>query len=133
VSRETVLVRAQTAALAGMVDTVTVKRLNPATTVTNADTGVITPGWTTVYTGVAKVQQRTLIARPSTVAEAEVYVSRLELHLPMTAAGVLADDIVTVTASPHNANLVGHVYHVRGPMPGTWRSAQRFEVIEVTS
>lgn len=128
-----VLSRAQSAALALMVDAVIVKRLNPATTTTNTDTGVITAAYTTIYTGPCKIQQRSGIARPATVGEAEVFVSRLELHVPVTVTGILSDDVATVTASVHDPDLVGRSFHVRELAHKTLASARRYSIVEVTS
>jgi hypothetical protein len=130
VSRETVIARAQAAALQGMVDTCTVQHKTGEAT---DATWHVTPTYSTTYAGVCKVQQRSLVARPENVGEAQVYVSRLELHLPMTAVGVVADDLVTITASLHTAAMVGTTYRVRALLEGSWRSALRFEIIQANS
>lgn len=130
-SAASVLARAQAAALALMVDTCTVKRL--ASTSTDPETGVITPTYTTVYSGVCKVQQRMPRAMPQSVGEAEVFVAHMELHLPVSVTGVASDDLVNVTASAYDADLLGRSWHIRSLAHKSFESARRFSMIEVTS
>lgn len=130
-SRQSVLARAKAAALAGMVDSCTVK--HPTGQFTSPETGAVTPTWSTTYSGVCKVQQRqNAIARPAKVGEAEVFIARLELHLPTTVTGVASDDLVTITAS-QLADLVGRTFRIRELGHKTWTSALRFQMVEVTS
>jgi Family of unknown function (DUF6093) len=131
VSRETVIARAQAAALQGMVDTCTVTRRTDVST--NPETGVVAAIYASIYTGPCKVQQRAGVARPETIGEAEVFLSRLELHVPVSVVGIASDDLVAITASPHDADLVGRVFHVRELAHKTWASARRYSMIEVTS
>ncbi len=129
-----VLSRAQAAALALMVDTCTVQRRpNGPTDPTNTETGVVTPAYTTIYTGVCKVRQRAGVARPATVGEAEIFLSRLELHVPVTVTGIASDDQVTITASAHDPDLVGRKFKVRELAHKSFPSARRYSIIEVTS
>ena len=130
-SAASVLARAQAAALALMVDTCTIRRL--ASTSTNADTGVITPTYTTIYSGACKVQQRVPRATPQTVGEAEVFVAHMELHLPVTVTGVASDDLVNITASAHDPDLLGRSWRIRSLAHKSFASARRFSMIEVTS
>ena len=130
-SRQSVLLRAQAAALAGMVDSCTVQ--HPSGQFTNPETGAVIAIYSTTYSGVCKVQQRqTAIARPAKVGEAEVFIARLEIHLPTTVTGAASDDLVTITAS-QLADLVGRTFRVRELGHKTWASALRFQMIEVTS
>lgn len=131
-SRETVLARAQAAAAQGMVDTCLVQRSSAGSTV-DPDTGRVTPVYATVYTGKCRVRQRVPRAQPQTLGEAEVFVARLELHIPVTVAGVASDDIVTITAAKHDQDLVGRTWHIRELAHATYLSARRFSMIEVTS
>lgn len=131
-SAVTAILRGRTAAERLMLDTVTVKRLT--STVTDPEFGTITPTYSTIYTGKAKIQrtQRASRVQPVSVGEAEVYESRLELHLPVTATGVTSDDIATVTASS-DADLVGQAFHVREPAAKTLQTARRFGIEWITS
>jgi len=128
---DSVLIRAQAAALKLMKDTCLVRRLT--STATNLETGATTPLYSTIYSGVCRIQQRSILARAFNVGEAEVYMTRLELHVPMSITGVLADDLVTITASPHDADLLNHYFRVRLLGHKTYASARRFELIEVLS
>lgn len=128
---DSILIRARAAALALMVDTCTITRL--VSTSTNPETGQVTPIYTTIYAGVCRIQQRSILARAFNVAEAEQYMVRLELHLPMTAVGVNADDITTMNTSLHDADLVGRLFRTRVLGHKTYASARRFELIEVLS
>lgn len=121
------------AAEALMLDACTVKRL--ASQVTDPETGVVTPTYTTIYTGKCKVQRTTRASRvaPTSVGEAEVFLARLELHLPVAASHVTSDDIATVTASALDPDLVGMVFHVRELAAKTLQTARRFGIELVTS
>jgi Family of unknown function (DUF6093) len=134
-SATSAILRGRTAALALMLDTVTVTRLDPAATTTDGETGVVTKVYTTVYTGKGKIQRTPRASRvqPASVGEAEIFMSRLELHLPLTATGVTTDDIATVTASPLDPDLVGMVFHIRERAAKTFQTARRFGVELVSS
>lgn len=132
-SATSAVLRGRTAAERLMLDTIVVTRL--ASTVTDPESGVVTPTYATVYTGKGKVQRTPQASRvtPTSVGEAEVFMSRLELHLPVAATGVTADDIVTVTASVLDADLVGKVFHVREIAVKTLQTARRFGIEVVAS
>ncbi len=127
------LLRGRTAAEQLMLDTITVTRLTSS--VTDGETGVVTPTYSTVYSGPAKVQRtgRQTTARPSEVGEAEVFMSRLEVHVPVSVVGISTDDIITVTASTLDPELVGQVFHVRQEAHKTFETARRLGVEEITS
>lgn len=131
-SAASVLARAQAAALLLMVDTCTIRRLGSPTA--DPETGVVTPAYTTVYSGACRVQQRsTAQARPHTIGEAAIFEAPLELHLPVTVTGVASDDLVAITASAHDADLLGRSWHIRELAHKSFASARRFSMIEVTS
>lgn len=116
-----------------MVDTCTVKRL--ASQVSDPETGVITPTYTTIYTGRCKVQRTShpTNSRPLNVGEAELFAAYIELHLPTSVLGVDSDDFATIDAAPLDADLVGTVFHLRELAHKTFQTARRFGVQEVTS
>lgn len=128
---DSVLIKAQAAALALMVDTCTIKRLT--STATNPETGSTTPLYSTIYSGVCRVQQRSILARAFNVAEAEVYMGRLELHIPVSVVGVQSDDVVTIVTSLHDGDLVNRVFSLRELGHKTYESARRFSIIEISS
>jgi hypothetical protein len=126
------LARGRAAALALMVDTVTITRVTGTTT--DPDTGVVTPTTSTVYTGTAKIQQGAVpLGEPKDLGEASILVVRLEVHLPVSATGVLADDVVTVTASALDPDLVGKRFVIRSVAHKSFLTARRCDVSEVTS
>lgn len=126
------LARGRAAAEALMVDTVTITRTTGSTT--DPDTGVVTPTTATVYSGRAKIQQsESPTGEFKNLGEASVLVVRLELHLPVSAAGVLVDDVVAVTASVLDPDLVGKRLVIRSVAHKTFLTARRCDVTEVTS
>lgn len=136
-SATSALMRGRARAQALMVDACTVTRLNRGATTTDPETGVVTPVYTTIYTGACKVQDagQSEVARPEEVGQAERYLSRLTLHVPVTdvTGGITSDDIVTVTASASDPGLVGQVFHVRMVSHKSWLTGRRFGIEEVTS
>lgn len=96
--------------------------------------GNVVPVYTSKYAGKCKVQQRTGVGvgQPQNVGEAAEFVSRLELHVPVSVTGVVPDDLVTITVSL-DADLVGRTFFIRELSHKTFLSARRFGLIEVTS
>jgi|SRR5215467_674567 len=129
--------RGRAAAERLMVDTVTVTRRTPNATHsdTNPETGAVSPAYATIYVGAAKVQSmsRQTVARPESVGDAEQFLTHREVHLPHSATDVAADDIVTVTASVLDPDLVGKVFHVRNVLVKSYGTSRRLGVIEVGS
>lgn len=116
-----------------MVDACTVKRLTSHST--DPETGLVTPTYTTVYTGKCKVQRtpHPTNSRPLTVGEAVVFAAYIELHLPTSVLGVGTDDIATITVVLLEPDLVGTVFHLRELAHKTFQTARRFGVQEITS
>lgn len=111
-----------------MVDTCTIKHRTSETT--DPDTGVVTPTYTTVYSGKCRLKLPTAVARPADVGQAQVFTQHPTLSLPATTTGVQIDDLVTMTASALMPALVGRQFHVRGLPGSTHMTAARFEVME---
>lgn len=127
-----VITRGRVAAEALMIDSVVVTRVTA--TFTNAETGVITPTTTVVYAGKCKVQQGGVPSGQSKdLGQASIQVSRLQLHLPVSATGVAVDDVATITASPLDASLVGRRFTIRAVAHKTYLTARRCDVEEVAS
>jgi hypothetical protein len=130
-----VVVRAQAAHLKLMVDACTITR--KVSEVTDSDTGVVTPTYTTIYTGVCRVKQRSQTGvvggRPKDVGEAYNLLLAIELQLPNSVPTINAEDRVTITASVHDPDLVGRVFHIRGLSHRTHGSAKRYPCFEITS
>lgn len=124
--------RGRVAAEALMLDAVTVQ--HQTGTSTDQETGAVTPTWSTVYSGKAKIQQAAPSTTPTTIGEASVFVGQLVLHLPVTAATALVqpDDLVTVTSCELDTSLVGKTFRLRGPAHKTFMTARRFPIVEVS-
>lgn len=128
-SRESVTLRGQAAAENGMQDACDIKRRTGETT----SGGVVTPTWSTLYTGQkCRVQTRLESSAPTDVGQASVMLQRREVHLPMAVVGLRPDDRITITGSL-DPELVGTVFVIRDVLAKTYATARRVTVIEVTS
>jgi hypothetical protein len=114
-----------------MLDTCTVTRLTGSST--DPETGIVTPTTSAIYTGRCRIRQAVVMDRPLTSGEAQRYIQHSILSVPTTAALLLTDDLVTVTASALTPVLVGRLWHVRALSGDTNSSASRYELAEVTS
>lgn len=132
-SAQSLVIQGRKAAERLMIDTCTVKRL--ASKPTDPDTGVVTPTYTTIYTGKCKIQhtQRATNAHSLNLGEAEVLLARLEAHLPTSVVGILSDDVLTVNTSALDADLVGQDFSIRELAHKTLQTARRYGLLEVTS
>lgn len=128
-SRESVLARGRRAAEAGFVDACTIRRVTGET----ASGGVVTTETEDVYAGRCRIQVRSQSGQGETIGEAYQIVARIELQLPISAAALLADDLVTVTSATHDPQLVGKEYRVRDVLAKTHATSRRATLIEVTS
>lgn len=130
-SAASALARARAAAQALMVDTCTIQHQTGTTT--DPLTGVVTPTWTTVYTGRCRVQQTLAQGSRVEAGEIEPVVLRLEVQLPVVGSeGVERGDLVTVTASVHDVDLVGRAFRVRDLHHKTHATSRRVQCEEVT-
>lgn len=139
VSATSVTQRGRTAAEALMLDAVTVQHLTGSST--DQETGVVTPTYSTVYSGTGpggggkcKIQQSNPATTPTDIGQAAVFVGQLTLHLPVTAATALVapDDLATVTACALDASLVGKTFRLRGPAHKSYATARRYPLVEVS-
>lgn len=130
-SAASITARGRQAAEALMQDACTVQHVTGLAT--DQETGVVTPTYSTVYTGVCKIQQSSPATSPTDVGEAAVFVGQLQLHLPVTTvtAAVSPDDLVTITSCVLDASLVGQTFRLRGPAHKSYLTARRFPMIEV--
>ena len=56
-----------------------------------------------------------------------------EAQVPMSVTGLRVGDRITVTASTHDADLVGRVFVVLGLAHGTHKTARRLQVQEIAT
>jgi hypothetical protein len=130
-SAATVLARGRAKAESLMVDACTITRRTGETT--NTDTAAVTPTNVTVYSGKCRVQVTAgARARAEDVGEAYVRLLRLEVQLPMSVTGLAAKDLVTVTSSSLDADLVGRQFHIRELAHKTHATSRRIHVEEAT-
>lgn len=128
-SATSITLRGRIEAEALMVDTCTITRV--VSTTTDPDTGVVTPTYSTIYTGKCRLKLAVAVARPLKAGEAQEFSQHPILSLPATTTGVLVDDILTITASLLMPSLVGRVFHVRAQPGQSHMTAARFEVMEI--
>lgn len=128
---------AQTATLQGriaaernMVDACTIQHRTGSTS--DPETAVVTPTYSTLYAGKCRVQQKIPVAKPATVGEAALWLERLELQVPTAVTGISSNDLVTITASQLDPDLVGRTFHARELGHKTHMTARRFQIEEVT-
>lgn len=114
-SAASLIARGRVAALALMVDACTITRVTGQAT--NLQTAVVTDTTSTIYTGRCRVQRVPSggIARPTTVAEAQLFQTPLFVQVPVTAVAIHTDDVVTITASALDPDLVGRKFWVKDP------------------
>jgi len=128
-SRASVLARAQAAAEAGMADACVIKRVTGTSTSTTS--GVITPTYSTLYTGKCRIQQSLAQAAQHDAGEDYILLVRFELQLPVSVTGLRVSDEVTITAS-RDADLVNRVFLIRDLFHKTDASSRRVGVTERT-
>jgi Family of unknown function (DUF6093) len=103
--------------------------------VTNLITGVVTPTYSTVYTGPCRVQAASANwAGPTEVAEAALRLASSQLQLPVEGTeGLKIDDRVTITASLNDADLVGRVFTLTGESRKSHATTRKLPLLEILS
>lgn len=129
-SRESVLARGQTAALLGMRDACTIRRITGETT--DDFSGEIVKTYTDLYAGQCRVQQHQATADRQDVGEDYLLLLRLEVQLPMTVVGLEVGDEITMTASAGDPDLVGRVFRIHDLAHKTDATARRVQCTERT-
>lgn len=114
-----------------MVDECTIRRRTGETT--DADGNVVPTYGSPIYSGKCRMQQPNAQAREQDVGEASLQMLRFELQLPMSVTGVEADDVVEMTASRFDPDLVGRKFAVRGLSHKSHAVMRRLQVEERTS
>jgi hypothetical protein len=126
-----VLARGRAAAERLMVDECTITRAGEGEPVFNETTMQYDPPpGSTVYTGRCRVQLTGAMAGTPEAAERVLVVQRATVQVPISVTGVEVDDVVTITASAHDPDLVGNRYRVRSLFAKTHATARRLEVEE---
>jgi hypothetical protein len=130
-SATTAVLAGRRAAEALMVDACTIQRVTG--TSTNDTTGVVTPTYSTIHAGKCRVQQIVPVSKPADIGQAQVWLQRLELQVPISVTAIASDDLVTITASLLDADLVGRTFRVRELGHKTHLTARRVQLEEQTS
>lgn len=125
------LLRGRTAAESLMLDACTVQR--PGGSMTDYDTGVVSPILTSVYTGACKVQQTGTQSSNPTAGGHSFTVQFSRVDFPVAAGPFLVGDVVTVTASALDAQLVSRKFRVVELFHKSYATAQRTRVEEITA
>lgn len=98
-------------------------------------TGANVDTFATVYTGKCRLRMDVRRADEVVAAGQTLAKQHPTLSLPVTATGsanVLPDDIVTFTANPLDASVIGDTYRVAGVFAQTHATARRFPVEQVS-
>jgi len=115
--------------------TLGVIRRQTGASVTDPITLQETPVLVTIYTGPGKVRQGEASPQVSSVPGAQIIDQRAILSLPLGAVGsgdVRADDVWEFTANPLDVSRVGRKLRIAGVVAGTYVTARRFPVVEVS-
>ena len=95
------------------------------------DNGTYTDTTSTIYSGKCRVQaQAQTVAALPLAGERQVVALQREVSVPVSTAGVLVGDLVTMTASAHDADLVGRVFRVREEVAKSHATSRRLVVQE---
>lgn len=113
-----------------MDDTVTVTRVTGRAF--SEATGVYVDTSTTVYTGRARVRPNAA-DQQSDAGERTALARGYVVSIPIAQTAAQPGDVVTVTAAPWDAALVGVVMTVVGELRGTHVTARRLTCTEVTT
>jgi hypothetical protein len=117
-----------------MVDACTITRAGAGDTTFDPNTGTYTDAAdSTIYTGPCEVQiQDGLNAREAEAGGTELLVSRVTVKIPVAVEGVRAGDVVTVTASELDPDLVGQEFRVLSGFAKSFATSRRLQVERVT-
>lgn len=103
---------------------------------TNPTTQVVTEGTVTIYTGKCRLRIARSVARGGeSIPGAVAIKDELILSIPVDAAGsgaVRPNDVWTCTANPLDTSVVGLKMRIAGVHHGTYMTARRFPVEEVS-
>ncbi len=91
------------------------------------DTWVPNPA-ASVYSGKCRVKHPTTAGRDVDAGSQLVVVSQVEVHLPLSAVGVLPGDDVVITSCPSRPDQVGRKFTIDAPFDGSQTTALRFRV-----
>lgn len=114
-----------------MLDSCTVTRQTGV--YTDPGTGNVTPTYVQVYSGPCKIQQTIAQSSSPEAGGHKFTVLGMRLDLPVAVGPVAIDDVVTLTASVLDSQLVGRVYRVTEIFHKSMATAQRTRIEEVVA
>lgn len=126
---QAVTLRGRLAAESLMIDTCRVERATGE--VTDPETGVVTDGWETVYSGKFKLAGNQAQATAPQAGGHAFTVEQVMVHLPVSSK-CQVDDRVTITEAVLDPDLVGLQLRLNDMTPGAYRTADRWNVELVT-
>lgn len=112
-----------------MLDACTVTR--PGDPITDPDTGEVTPSLSPVYMGPCKVQRTATQASNPSAGGHQFTIQDSRVDFPVSAGQLAVDDVVTMTLSVLDPQLVGRVFRVTELFHKSYATAQRTTVSEV--
>jgi len=125
---ERVVLRGRRRAEALMIDACTIRRVTGTTT--DPDGNVMTT-FADIYAGKCRIQTNDPYEQRPEAGEHSFTVLRDILQVPMSVTGVNPDDVVQVTASQLDPDLVGRTWSVAGPSRKTHQTMRRYFITEV--
>jgi hypothetical protein len=130
VGRENVILAGRAFLAASLTETCTIQ--HPTGGSTSATTGAFTPTFATLYTG-QSCKVGTSSPAGTELAGAHVVTLSPTITVPVEVVGIVEQDVITITTSALDPELVGRVYRVLGPVHRTWITRRQYEVVETTS
>jgi len=106
--------------------------MRPGEPVTDPETGDVTPSATFVYSGPCKVQQTISQASNPTAGSHAFTIQDSRVDFPVSAGPLMVDDVVTITASVLDPQLVGSEFRVVELFHKSMATAQRTRVEQAT-
>lgn len=119
------LMRAQ--AESRMSDSCKVFRLIKSSVI-DEDTGTYPTVEQVAYSGQCRVKHPSTAAKDANSGSQLVVISQSEIHLPLSAVGVLPADLVEITACPTRPDQVGRLFTIAAPFDGSQTTALRYRV-----
>lgn len=117
-----------------MLETCTITRGGGAPTFDGTTGTYTTPAGTTIYSGPCEVQVSDgLTAQSEDAGGADVTLTRVTVKVPITATGIQIDDVVTITASALDPDLVGQRFTVVAGHAKSFATARRLQVERTTT
>lgn len=113
-----------------MLDACTVSR--PGEPATDQNTGDVTPSMSPVYAGRCKVQQTISQGSNPSAGSHQFTIQDSRVDFPVSAGPLAVDDVVTVTASVLDPQLVGTVFRISELFHKSFATAQRTRVETVS-